>query len=196
MSKDIGEDLVGAWLRLIAECDFVQYNVPLRGKQGEIDIVGINLAQKTAYICEVATHTGGLQYVKGSKPNNVDKITRKFQDDVAYARKYLADFQHRFMLWSPVVIHPHSDTTKYNQFQDLIDIRRNLRDSHQADIEMVVNEIYLERVTQLQHKATKETAASEYPVFRLLQILHSLENHVKKLQARGIDTAAMLAQAE
>jgi hypothetical protein len=192
MAKDFGEELVGAWLRLIVECDFVQYNVPLRGKQGEIDVIGINLNEKVAYICEVATHTGGLNYVRGSLPDNVNKLTRKFQDDADYARQYLKDFQHKFMLWSPIVNVPLSKETKYSQIRDLIDIRRNLQNSHQVNIEMVVNEIYLERVAELQHKAAEETAASEYPVFRLLQILHRLDEHVQKLQKRGISTTDLL----
>jgi hypothetical protein len=189
---EVGEELVGAWLRLVAECDFVQYNVPLRGKQGEIDVIGLHLPSQTAYICEVATHTGGLQYNKNSQPNNVNKITRKFQDDVNYAREYLPNFDHRFMLWSPIVRYPTLDTVKHSQFRDLIEISNNLQVSHQAKIEMIINEIYLMHVDELRFKATEETAASEYPVFRLLQILHRLENHVKKLKARGIDSSAML----
>lgn len=191
---EVGEELVGAWLRLVAECDFVQYNVPLRGKQGEIDVIGLNLALETAYVCEVATHTGGLNYVKDARPNNVQKLTRKFEDDVDYARQFLDKFQHCFMLWSPIVVHPLSNTTVHNQFRDLIDIRRNLQSTHQADVEMVINEIYLERVNELRVKATEETAASEYPVFRLLQVLHSLEKHVARLQARNIDSRTVLAQ--
>jgi len=192
---EVGEELVGAWLRLVAECDFVQYNVPLRGKQGEIDVIGLHLPSQTAYVCEVATHTGGLFYTgKDGRPDNVAKLSQKFQVDVEYSRNYLPGLIHRFMLWSPIVIHPLSDKTIHNQFRDLIDIRRNLQDTHHADIEMVINEIYLERVNELREKAGKETVASEYPVFRLLQVLHSLERHVEKLRARGIDSATILKQ--
>jgi Holliday junction resolvase-like predicted endonuclease len=193
MAKDIGEDLVGAWLRLVTECDFVQYNIPLRVKQGEIDVIGINLAQKVAYICEVATHLGGLQYTKGNQPDNVNKITHKFQDNVSYARRYLNDFEHHFMLWSPIVVHPRTDDTKHNQFQDLRAIRRNLLEPpYHAEIKMVVNEVYLEKVNELRDKAAAETAASEYPVFRLLQILHRLEQHVERLNSRGISTTMLI----
>jgi hypothetical protein len=191
---EIGEELVGAWLRVIAECDFVQYNVPLRDKQGEIDVIGLNLASETAYICEVATHLGGLQYVnvKDNRPDNVNRLTVKFQSDVEYARRYLHDFHHQFMLWSPIVIHPRSESAKYNQFEDLRSIRWNLWDSHQAHVQMVVNELYLARLRELREAAGKETAASEYPVFRLLQIFEQLQHHVDKLQARGIDSQKLL----
>jgi hypothetical protein len=176
----------------------VQYNVPLRDKQGEIDVVGIDLKNSIAYVCEVATHTGGLNYVKGAQPDNVNKLTRKFMDDVNYARSYLGNFeQHRFMLWSPVVKHPVAAQTKHNQFNDLVEIRRNLRaEPYRANIEMIVNEVYQARVDELRHKATEETAASEYPVFRLLQILHVLEKHVAKMQKRGISTEMLLQQAD
>lgn len=190
---EVGEELVGAWLRLVAECDFVQYNVPLRDKQGEIDVIGLNLSTQTAYVCEVATHTGGLFYTgKDGRPDNVAKLSQKFQSDVEYARNYLSGLTHRFMLWSPIVQLPKSETTVHNQFRDLIDIQHNLQSSHQAKIEMVINELYLERVEELRHKATVETAASAYPVFRLLQILHNLEHHVEKLQKRGISSAEIL----
>jgi len=46
-------------LRYCKDCDFVDYNVVVRDGPGEIDVVGINLDRARAYICEVATHTGG-----------------------------------------------------------------------------------------------------------------------------------------
>jgi hypothetical protein len=192
---EVGEELVGAWLRIIAGCDFVQYNVHLRDKQGEIDVIGLNLASATAFVCESATHLGGLQYTSGSQPDNVRKVTQKFQADIDYARRYLPDFQHRFMFWSPVVVLPRAADTKHNQFQDLTVIRQNVANSHQAEVEMVVNEIYLERINQLRARAVDETTASEYPVFRLLQIIAHLESHVDKLQKRGIDTTTMISHS-
>jgi hypothetical protein len=40
--------------------------------QGEIDVIGISLANRTVYACEVAVHlVTGLQYVKDSRPDNV-----------------------------------------------------------------------------------------------------------------------------
>ena len=45
MARNIGEELVGAWLGVIEECDFVQYNVQTRENQGEIDVVGLTVAQ-------------------------------------------------------------------------------------------------------------------------------------------------------
>lgn len=89
-----GEQLTGAWLRMVAQCDFVQYNVPLRGRQGEIDVIGLNLATETAYICEVATHLRGLQYTKGARPDNVNRIRQEYQaslDALLPVKQRLAD---------------------------------------------------------------------------------------------------------
>lgn len=187
-----GEQLTGAWLRMVAQCDFVQYNVPLRGRQGEIDVIGLDLATETAYICEVATHLRGLQYTRGARPDNVNRITKKFQADVDYARRYLDDFRHRFMLWSPVVRVPVGDDTKYNQMRDVRDIRRNVLESHGVEVEMVVNEIYLEYVDELRRLAAVETAASAFPAFRVMQIIEQTREHVERLRSRGVDSRVLL----
>ncbi|MFA5908083.1 MAG: hypothetical protein WC815_04825 [Vicinamibacterales bacterium] len=62
---NIGEEICGEWLRHVAGCDFVQYNLKTSDVQGEIDVIGICLASRTVYACEVAIHlVTGLQYVK------------------------------------------------------------------------------------------------------------------------------------
>jgi hypothetical protein len=80
MVTDVGEYLVGAYLQLIERCDFVQYNVrPPHGRMkglGELDVVGFNFATKTAYICEVTTHIGGLNYGDG---NHETEPVNKFE---------------------------------------------------------------------------------------------------------------------
>jgi hypothetical protein len=190
---EVGEELVGAWLRKIAECDFVQYNVAWRGKQGEIDVIGLNLAKKTAYVCEVATHLAtGLQYTKNGKPDNVPKLTHKFKGDIDYAREFLSEFDHSFQLWSPIVKHPITDTAANNQFADLNAIRQHIWGCRQAEVKMVVNEDYLARVEELRIRAALESPASEYPVFRLLQILARLESHAAQLRKQGIDNKLIL----
>jgi Holliday junction resolvase-like predicted endonuclease len=190
---EVGEELVGAWLRKIAECDFVQYNVAWRDKQGEIDVIGLNLVKKTAYICEVATHLAtGLQYVKNGKLDNVPRLTHKFKGDVDYAREYLPEFRHCFQLWPPIIKHPMTDTVAHSQFKDLNDIRQYIWTCRQVEVKMVVNEDYLACVQQLRGLAAQETPASEFPVFRLLQILARLESHVDQLKKRAIDNKLIL----
>ena len=189
----IGEEVVGAWLRMIAGCDFVQYNVPTRDRTGEIDVIGLDLATQTAYVCEVATHLiTGLQYLVDNQPDNVGRLTRKFDNDIAYTRKYLAGFQHRFMLWSPIVKIPQTKTVKHNQLRDVILIREHVQRAHDVELELIINEIYQDRLDELHHQAARITTASEFSVFRTLQIITSVHDHVAKLQKRGVSTAKLL----
>ena len=93
MFLNVGEQLVSSYLRYIRKCDFIQTNLYTVDAHGEIDVVGINLKEKKAYICEVAIHlTTGLQYVKDKRPNNVQKLTDKFSRDIEYANKYLSEY--------------------------------------------------------------------------------------------------------
>ncbi len=65
----MGEFLVGEYLKIIKKCDVVSYNVrpPETGIEGlgELDVVGLDFPNKAAYLCEVSTHLGGLEYGKG-----------------------------------------------------------------------------------------------------------------------------------
>ncbi len=40
-----GEEFVGEYLRHIRGCEFVQYNLQTTDVQGEIDVIGINMAR-------------------------------------------------------------------------------------------------------------------------------------------------------
>ena len=118
-----GEELVGSYLREVLECDFVEFNLRTRFVQGEIDVVGINTAKKKVYICEVATHLAGLQYVKERRPDNVERFVKKFEKDIEYSRRYLPEFEKVFMLWSPIV-RTAKDGSQYNQMNDIDQIKK------------------------------------------------------------------------
>ena len=49
--------------------------------QTEIDVIGLKMAENTIYVCEVAAHVQGLQYVntKTSQPNTANKFIQKFK---------------------------------------------------------------------------------------------------------------------
>ena len=85
LMEDPGEHLVGQYLKEIEKCDFVEYNLQTKSRQGEIDVVGINSSKNIVYICEVATHLQGLQYVKNNQPDNFDRFMKKFEKDIGYA---------------------------------------------------------------------------------------------------------------
>ena len=88
MATGIGEYLVGAYLKLIVGCDFVDYNVrvPGGGLAGlnELDVVGMDFGSSTAYLCEVTTHIRGMLYKNNRE--TVDRIKRKHSHQTAIRR--------------------------------------------------------------------------------------------------------------
>ena len=50
---NVGEELVSAYLQQILGCDFTQQNLYTIDSQGEIDVVGLNLKDRSVYIVSV-----------------------------------------------------------------------------------------------------------------------------------------------
>jgi hypothetical protein len=155
---DVGEYIVGAYLQLIEECDFVDYNVrpPGGGLKGlgELDVVGLNFGKSTAFICEVTTHIRGVLYKNNSE--TVARVRRKLVRQKEFADDRLKNFQNlRFMFWSPVV--PVGFVT-----QGLAEI---------DGLEVVINGEYKRRVEQLVKLAKRATHDAKNPFFRMLQIM-------------------------
>jgi hypothetical protein len=94
MPTEMGEYIVGAYLRIIKHCDFIDYKV--RSMKGglkglnELDVLGLRFRDKTAYLCEVTTHIRGLLY-KDNK-TTVERVKKKYQQQKKYAREFLKDF--------------------------------------------------------------------------------------------------------
>jgi len=161
MKTDIGEYIVGAYLKIVKECDFVDYNVrpPGGGLEGlnELDVVGLDFKNKIAYLCEVTTHITGLLY-KDNK-TTVETIKKKYERQKEYANKYLSDFPNRyFMFWSPVV--PKGYITD--------ELKRV------NGLELIINEKYAQGIDKLKEKAKELTHDVGNPFFRMLQILEHL----------------------
>ena len=163
MLTDVGEYIVGAYLRLKLQCDFVDYNVrrPGGGLQGleELDVIGLDFHHMRAYLCEVTTHIGGLLYV--DNPTTVARITTKYQRQQGYAQDHLAQFAERhFMFWSPVV--PRGYLTEH--LQQIV------------GLELIINGEYKRRVEELREMAARESYDARNPFFRVLQILEHLRD--------------------
>ena len=162
MLTDIGEYMVGAYLQLKLDCDVVDYNVrpPGGGLQGleELDVIGLNLKTKTAYLCEVTTHIRGLLYVDNK--TTVERIAKKHERQRQYGAKYLQDFQCQYMFWSPVV--PVGAITK-----GLAEL---------PDLQCIINGEYKRRINELLALAETTTHDARNPVFRVLQILTHLRD--------------------
>lgn len=103
MAEDIGESLVGSYLRYVQGCEFVLFNTYLPDEQGEIDVIGIRLGTpRDIYFAEVTTHLDGMLYSGGNAGT-----AHKVRDKLARARHFgqirFPDDRLHFQVWSPRV---------------------------------------------------------------------------------------------
>lgn len=166
MPEDIGENLVGSYLRYIERCQFVVYNTQYPGVQGEIDVVGMRLAadRREVWFCEVVTHIRGTLY--GDYDTTLRKLDEKLRRARAFAVSMFPDDRHYFEIWSPVV--PVGKMTA--RFREM-EQRYN---DDALDLRFIVNEQYAERIQRLIKHARLDTTATSEPAYRLLQVLTRL----------------------
>ena len=182
---NVGEQFVSSYLQYIRGCDFIRTNLPTKS-QGEIDVVGLNLVEKQVYICEVAIHlTTGLKYEKNNRPNNVEKLKGKFSRSIKYAieRWDPCDYDHHFMLWSPIVKNTKGKPEN-NQMQHLAEIEAEIKKEYDIEIEFIVNEKFQKCLAKLRNyvRDKRKTTAFQCPLMRLMQIEYFLDEHVSKLK--------------
>lgn len=178
-----GEQLVGAYHKLINECEIVSYNEYSEqvGDQMEVDVLGVRTidGKRIIYVCEVVTHLDGLNY--GGKPSDdswkefggtsyqgtLDTIWHKFIDDFAFVDRVFEDAEeYKFQFWSPYV--PSGLATGLDHMVTRFDAE------FEEDLEIVINETYTERIDQLRDRARKETKRYGQPAYRFLQILEHM----------------------
>jgi hypothetical protein len=182
--SNIGEEIVGEYLKVVKGCEFIEYNLYTPDIQGEIDVIGINLKKKTLYVCEVATHlVTGLQYVKGNSPDNVNRFLKKFRKNIPYTNKHFPDYEKHFMLWSPIVKNQNIHA-KHNQFRDVNEIRDKLKKEYACNLELVINHAYKQCLDELRSYANIETKELKSPVLRLMQIEEKLSKHLERLSEK------------
>jgi Holliday junction resolvase-like predicted endonuclease len=184
MAHNVGEEIAGLYLQIDRGCDFVQYNLYTPDVQGEIDVVAVNFADRIVYVCEVAVHlVTGLQYVKGTSPDTLERFLKKFNKDIDYAEKAFPDFDRRYMLWSPIV-KSSGPTAKYDQMKAVEEVQRKIRLSRGVEIDLVVNEAFQDVLSKLKAYAGTKTEELKSPVLRLLQIEALLERHIQRRARR------------
>lgn len=162
MPTEMGEYVVGAYLKIVVGCDHVGFNVrpPGGGIKGlsEFDVVGMHFGSATAYLCEVATHIDGLNYGKGNKEAS-EKVAAKLRRQRDYARECLSLFNNKvFMFWSPNV--PRGAMTDELSKID--------------GLQLFINQTYTQAVEKLRAEARKTKADTGNPFFRALQIIEHL----------------------
>jgi hypothetical protein len=175
---NIGEEICGEWLRHDRKCEFVQYNLKTSDAQGEIDVIGINVAEHVVYACEVAVHLiTGLKY---RRPDNVPRLTAKFRRDITYIRKAFRGYKHVFMLWSPVVKNQRTGA-KYNQLADVQQVVDTVKKELNAVIKPVINKEFQAALDSLRTAAGDETKELDSSVMRFLQVEEHLSRHLGRI---------------
>ena len=180
---NVGEEICGEWLRHVKGCEFIEYDLKIDGG-GDVDVIGIDVDRQKVFVCEVAIHLiTGIQYVNPQtrRPDNTNRFTKKFEKDVDYIRNHFPDHDYHFMLWSPVVKNQKKGT-KYNQAQSLQEVVENLRASRGVEIELVINEVYSEKINDLRQVARKESKELSSSVMRVFQIEEKLLGHLNRLK--------------
>ncbi len=157
---DIGESLVGSDLRYVENCDFVHYETYGEG-QGELDVLGMRLADKRVWLCEVAIHLGGLEYGKGYAGSR-DKVRQKIDRAEALADRLFSDQQATYEFWSLRV--PRGLVGMLTELEQEY-IGRGL------DVSFVINDTFTERIEALRERASADMKSTAEPAYRLLQVL-------------------------
>jgi len=163
MLTDVGEYIVGAYLKLKLDCDFVDYNVrpPGGGLKGlnELDVIGLDFKSNTVYLCEVTTHIRGMLHTDNK--TTVERIRKKHERQKTYASEHLGNFGTvHYMLWSPVV--PVGYITEHL--------------ARIESLESIINGEYKRRIEELRELARVTTHDTQNPFFRILQILEHLRD--------------------
>ena len=136
------------------------------------------------YTCEVVTHIDGLHY--SGTPNTdrweeygnddyqhtLERLWRKFSTD----RKYVMELfdsadSYVFQFWSPVVRGNRDEKYLLTGLYDLAD---EFEEETDAELELVINEEYSERIEALRRRAGQTEKDYGELGFRILQILEHL----------------------
>lgn len=159
---EMGESLVGSYLRYIRKCDMVLYN-ERTSEQGEIDVIGVRGGEpQEVWMCEVATHIAGLGYGPDFD-KMTGKIAQKLERASVFAAKLFPDHIVHLEFWAPNV--PVGKTTEW--------FMQHVEDNAAkgVEVEFVINGDYTARLQQVIDLAAKDTKTPSEPAYRLLQIL-------------------------
>ena len=183
-----GELLVGSYLRLIEKCELVMYNQRSHeeGNQLEIDVIGVDNTEdgeQVVYTCEVVTHIDGLlyqgtpdtdqwaEYGGDGYQNTLERLWRKFKANREYVTELFDADSYIFQFWSPVV---RGNRDEKYLLTGLYDMADEFKNETGAELELVINEQYTDRIEALREKAGQTEKDYGELGFRILQILNHL----------------------
>lgn len=163
-TTDLGESLVGAYMRHVERCAIVLYNSFFADQQGEVDVVAVKPGgpgrARLVYLCEVTTHIDGMA------SNMVKKVPAKLARLREFAELTFPDEDHRYQWWSPYV-NEGAITAGFEQ------LRAGLK-AEGCSLEFVINAEYTRRIAQLVDHARTNTSTTNEPAYRMLQMLTHL----------------------
>jgi hypothetical protein len=153
---DVGESLVGAYMRQVRGCHMVAFNTFLPNSQGEIDVIAVaNAADGVkVWVAEVAIHLNSLDY--GGYGVTVEKVASKVAAARTYVAKVYRDLLPTVELWSPVV-----PTGLLSALASV-------------DVDLIVNDGFTSRVNELASLASLHTKLTGDDAYRFLQLLTHL----------------------
>lgn len=164
-----GEMLVGAYLKLVEECEIVAYgqHSPIEGEQMEVDVIGIHPGgEREIIVCEVATHLRGLGY--GSSRENGEKVESKFRNAESYVSQVFGSSEsQRYQFWSPNV--PPKSMEELEKASDQFEKQSG------CELELVTNGRYSKKINNLRKVASSTYSQRNELAFRFLQILEHLK---------------------
>ncbi len=186
VSPQLGEQLVGAYHKLVNNCEIVSYNQRsrLEGDQMEVDVLAINSNKgtQTVYVCEVITHLHGMRYSGSPSTDDweaygnemyqhtLERVLRKFSADHRYvARVFDEADEYIFQLWSPVV--PEGQLT-----DGLDELERRFEERVEEELDLIINRAYSKRIGELRALASLDKKDYGEPAFRFLQILEHMRH--------------------
>ena len=181
---NLGEEICGEYLQHIKTCEFLAYNVINPDAQGEIDVIGITLKEKTVYVCEVAVHTSGLQYVTEKRPDDYNRFKAKLDKDIQYAKKYFKRYTIIPMIWSPIV-KISGIKAKYNTLKELERVKTYIKNTYNLDLHLVINASFKDAIEKLKEHTDTKTAEFKSNVMRMFQIERRLEKHLATINKKS-----------
>lgn len=179
----IGESLVGAYLRIVEECQFVTYNRKNPDQnQSDTDVVALKSenGHQTIYGCEVVTHLKGPKYRTNNDVDDWDEYNSYAETFTALESKFETTYEFVTDLW------PDADAVELQFWspnvpgqvrpEGLQELRRRFEAEHEVTIDMIYNEKYAKHLKKLQEKASEGTSSHDEPAFRFLQLIERVEN--------------------
>ena len=164
---DIGESLVGAYLRHRVGCEVVVYNSFFADRRGEIDVVGIKQGRpRTVWLCEVTTHVGGMDLRRGGRTAR-QVIANKLERLRDFAEATFPGDHHRFEWWSPRVA---------SGLQAAMSVVEQQWEDAGRDLHFITNQTYTDRIRELADDAKGNPSTTNEPAYRMLQVLTRLRN--------------------